>query len=324
MLSGKFKQLAVAAGLFLAVSPLTSAQSIQESDWYVQLDIQSLQNSQLRESVKPEANEGISIAESLLGEGFVKNTQYLTAFGDIKENNRKTVMARGNYAQSKTDLVKRFADLGLNEVSQIGGVEVYSGMLNELDIEHNSTTSVTTSKDSKVTVIKIQENSPSKFYLNAAFLNDSTLVVSPDKEELSKVISNGTNWNPEKADSLFEVVVDVEKAIVHGGVNVDEASEVVNFESISAKKLKQVSASYREFSGHVEVQVGLLAADTSTATKILSVVQGLLALKVLSENDPVVLNLLNGIQFEQNAESLRLVLSGPVESFKLLMKHANI
>ena len=153
----------------------------------------------------------------------------------------------------------------------------------------------------------------------AAFKSQDTFIMSQSVDQVKYWLNNENEWQPASQDSLFEVVVDIEESMMHGGVNLEEAAEYVNFESISAQKLKQFSVTYSESASDVEVQVGLKAADTSTANKVLSVAQGLLALSILSEQNPVVISLLSSVQIEQDAEDLLLILSGPVDSFEALI-----
>ncbi len=328
MIFKQIKQLLVGATVIafasLSLSPMLSASSIENADWYLNVDVQSLKNSQLKQELKIETDEGLSFVEALFGKSFIDSTAFITIYGSVEDDDQKTAYINGNYKAIREDLIKKVQNYGLQTKSEVNGITLYSGFLNIEAIkealnkwqhfnESNSEHEFSASKDDEI------EN---KVYV--AFLNDNNLLISLNENDITSVVKNDASWEPQNLENLFEVVVDIEKAMFHGGVNLEEASEVVEFESISAKKLKQFSASYQENNGIIELQAGLKAADTETATKILTVVQGLMALKILSENNQVVIDLLNSIQIEQNGENLTLTLVGSVQSFKALMDHAEL
>ena len=249
----------------------------------------------------------------------VDETRYVTMYGDIKSGTNKTILAKGNYAKSADDLIGKWQELGLTESQTFAGKSIYFGEIKKVnvDIKHGEHKGV--SKEIAIDEVAT-DLSKEERTVYAAFKTQDVVIMSQSLDQVKYWLDDENTWKPASQDSLFEVVVDIEESMMHAGVNLEEAAEYVNFESISAQKLKQFSVTYKESASDVEVQVGLKAADTNTANKVLSVAQGLLALTILSEQNPVVLNLLNSIQIEQDAEDLLLILAGPVDSFEALIK----
>ncbi|WP_196137655.1 hypothetical protein [Aliikangiella sp. G2MR2-5] len=327
------KQWVKIIGCALFVAALHSngvgAAQLPDSDWYLHVDIASLKNSQLREKISIESQdgvaEGLNVANQLLGKSFVNNTRYLTAWGDIKDKGDKSIFVQGSYAGKQSEIVENWKKLGLTKEINFDNTIIYHGFLNEISLREETASNVKRSEGSATDSQLVVDSSAKQKDLRevelfAAFLSESEVIVSLREEVIKQWLRGDYTWKPQSQGNLFEIVVDVEKSMMHGGVNLEEGAQSLNFESISAEKLKQVSGSYRENGSHLEFQLGLKAADMQSANKILAVVNGVLALKVLAENDPVALNLLNSIQISQDAESLLMKISGPVESFKALLK----
>ncbi|MCW8876694.1 MAG: hypothetical protein OQJ89_12915 [Kangiellaceae bacterium] len=292
---------------------------VSQSDWYLHVDVGALKLSSLRHKFGEEPGEGVSVLKSLLGDKVVDETRYVTMYGDIEDDANRTVLAKGNYAQSTDDLIGKWKELGLTGSQEFEGKPIYFGEIKKIKVDIKHGEHKGTSKEIEIDEIS-SDLSKEERTVYAAFKSKDVIIMSQSLDQVKYWLNNENEWKPASQDSLFEVVVDIEESMMHGGINLEEAAEYVNFESISAQKLKQFSVTYKESASDVEVQVGLKAADTGTANKVLSVARGLLALTILSEKNPVVLNLLNSVQIEQDAEELLLILAGPVDSFEALIK----
>ena len=113
----------LAAGLVVNSNAFAGSSSdsamVSQSDWYLHVDVEALKQSSLRHKFADQPDEGVSVLRSLVGDKVVDETRYITMYGDIKDKNNKTILAKGNYPKSGEDLISKWKSTRFKPVSGV-------------------------------------------------------------------------------------------------------------------------------------------------------------------------------------------------------------
>ena len=312
----------VASAQLHTVSTLADEQAVQpqQADWYLHMNVKALQASSLAAKFSDEKQDGMVALNTILGEEFVEKINYITVQGGMNDDKNKTLLINGDFSENQKLLNDKWKELGFTNETSFEENIIYSGSVRQLVLANKDKFKDIHIEESEEAIKEIESSEKLNRVIYSAFKTSNTIVISDNIDSVKYWLNEENVWEPSKQSNVFEVVVDIEKSLLHGGVNLDEASENYQFESISAKQLSQVSATYNESGGYADLQIGLETADSDTASRIKSVVYGLIALKTLSTNNQAVITLLSGFQLEQDAGNLVAKLSGPIESFQALFE----
>lgn len=315
------KYLLIATLIIFSHVQSSKATNMTASDWYLHMDVNALKQSVIGQKIAEEKSEEISRIKKVLGSELVDKVNYLTIQGGVSHSKPKIMLVQGDFVE--TALQQRLVKIGFELTEGLADKKIYSAKIKRLLLTVGEAVDKydNLSQEEKKNLAKLDDAEELEKIVYASVSSANSLLISDSIETLKQWVENSPEQSAKQQTGVFEVVVDIENALLHGGVNIDNASEAINFESISAEKLSQVSVTYNEVSGEAQLQLGLKSSSTQTATQIKSVVQGLVALKMLSESDPVIVDLLSSIQFEQNAGDLVVILSGPIDSFKAIVQH---
>ncbi len=323
--------LALSATLFSghAVADMSKTETVTaQEDWYLHLDVQALRNSALAIHVANKEASETNLFKAFLDEEIIDSVRYISFRGYLNQDDNKVMLVEGAFdsKNNRTTLASKLADLGF-DVSSIENGTIYQSDTKSI-IEHLRSVSQQVAKQypedaelqsmAKDMQVKIDFEDKDNKPVYLAFKSPTVIVASDNSQSVKHWLNTESQWTPTIQSNVFEVVVDVQKSLAHGGVNLNKESNDFQFESISAKQLSQVSGKYSENDGMVDIQVGLKTDSYDTATQIEAIVKGLLALKVLSNSNPEITRLLSNVQIERGHDSLTVSLSGPVESFKSL------
>jgi len=308
--------------VFASEASLQAAQP----DWYFQLDVNALKNSSLAAKVAAEKADAFGLLTAVVGEKLINDVNYVMVQGSAEENEDKMVLLKGDFLRHQSVLIDKWKELGLTNKTSFNGQTIYHGPLKDLVLKiketHDKMPVNIDDEQVEIEISKAGDFDDIDNTVYTALRADNSIIMSDKLANVKYWLSDDTEWKPSEQGGVFEVVVDIEKSLVHGGVNIDEASENFQFESISAKQLSQVSVTYSEDASDAEVQIGLRAEDMETASKIKSVAHGLIALMTLSNSDREINSILASIQFEQDGENLLFKVTGPIETLKTLLdKH---
>lgn len=313
------------SGHALAENSKNEAIQVQE-DWYLHLDVQALRSSALAIHVANKEASETHLFKAFLGEEIIDSVRYISFRGYLNQDDNKVMLVEGAFDKknNRNSLASKLKALGF-DVTDIDNGTVYQSDTKRI-IEHLRLVSQQVAKQhpqdkelqnmAKDMQVKVDFEDKDNKPVFLAFKSPTVLVASDNAESVKHWLKNESQWFPQTQSNVFEVVVDVQKSLAHGGVNLNKDSNNFEFESISAKQLSQVSGKYSENDGMVDIQVGLKTDSYDTATQIEAIIKGLLALKVLSNTNPEVTRLLSNVHIERGYDSLTVSLSGPVESFK--------
>ncbi|NVJ59511.1 MAG: hypothetical protein HWE27_03930 [Gammaproteobacteria bacterium] len=302
-----------------------SSQQSAQDDWYLHMDIAALRKSLLGKKLESEQSDGQKIIDEFFGKELSERVEYISVRGQLDKDDTKTLLIQGKFDEPALQklLHSKMKDIGFKTLSNSKVLKA-----EEKDIEQYVERTIKTLEEKKlinsedgekvnITIDK-DDNDISTIYLG--YKSNNILVFSESAAVVEQWLTSSKQWQPQNNSQVFEVVVDIQKSLMHGGVNIDSDSQNFEFESISASQLSQLSATYSENNGNIDIEVGLKTDSYETASQIEAVVRGLVALKMLSSAAPEANQLLRSMIFERNNDSLRLVLSGPIQSFEALSK----
>ncbi len=294
-----------------------------DHDWYLHMDIQGMKNSAIVQRENADSKDVIAVAKLLFGEKTYELLQSATAFGNIEnDSKRKVLLINGDFS-NREQLLAHWKTLGLNNGDTINQHQVYQIKVGDLfknlhaAAKESGLIKSKEEKDIDVVIDKPEAKAP----IYVALQSTDTVIVSDEMSQVEKWLNKNPSESKVNTDGMFEVVVDVQKAMMHAGVNLDDETNNINFESISAKQLSQVSVSYKENKAESTLQLGLKAESIEVASQIKMIVQGLIALKSLSNKNPEVAYLLSSIRMDQNGGDLLVTVSGSINAFKQLIEH---
>jgi len=300
---------------------------MQVPDWYVHVDLKALKQSFLMKQATVNDQQLPVMINEIVGKRLNDNAEFLSFRGFMDETKGQVVLLKGNFSEPsvKKELQELIADIGFRPL----GNGVYRAEEKDFEafaiktkdrLRAKKLVTITDDESMEIDVELTKERESKVKEVFAGFQSDNVLVFSNRQAQIKHYLASQSEWNPTSQSQVFEVVVDVQKSLMHGGVNIDESAQNFEFESISAKQLSQVSGTYKEREGMIDIEVGLQTDSLETAGKIEAVAKGLIALKMLSGSSQELNQLLSSIVFEREVDSLKILLSGPVESFEAIRK----
>ncbi|WMS87023.1 hypothetical protein [Pleionea litopenaei] len=310
---------ATAAVLSWSMISVSAEQKSNTPDWYLNFDVAGLRSSEIMQHKADDQKKAEQLIDLLLGEASAKSVQRAYAFGYVEEH--KVLILQGAFKSHANEIKQRWEALGFAQV-EAAPAGIYKVEAKKA-IERFASMAKAKGLVDGDSDIQIDDKSSSEGpkFIYSTMLGEQHLVFSDDLTLLQ--MQQAATLPKMDGSSIFEVVVDVKKALVHGGVNIDDLNQAnYQFESISAQQLSQVSVSYQEEGEYSKLQLGLKADTEEVANNIRSIAQGIIALKRLGTRDPVVLDVLNNIRFDQSGGDLLVTLAGPIASLKRLTDDA--
>ena len=253
--------------IIVLVTMLLSVQSnavgMKEASWYLNLDVHQLTNNEFVKYMHGKSeNNDFDIKQ------IPKEIDSIIMYGDSRGSDDATVVINGDFSQFS---IYDFAlDLIYKEE------ENAAKFITEKTVSHsNHDIQVLTIKDEK----KTNDESKTKDIYFAAINNDMS-VVGLNLDEVKSWIDNNYSVDDLSSGSIFSVLVNVESALAHMGMNLDKNSDMLHSEIF--KKVSEVSASVREVNDDMVLEVALTAVDAATATQLEQIISGLIAMNNLS------------------------------------------
>jgi hypothetical protein len=299
------------------ISTLAMADDAKPANWYVNIDVQQFQNSELSKHINIDDGKEVDVLSKILGQSVANKTKSITVYGSGDTNESATAVAQGDYAGRYNAIVENFQALGLtSKVTSKYGV-IYHGLLSKEELEKRF-------KQDEIDVeLDDEEGSEEKPQITYAGVKDSRyIVVSKSQADVEAWLAGSQTWPANANGAMFEVVVDVQQALLHGGVNLNAVNDI-EFESISAKQIKQVSVQYSETNQIIDVEIGLESHTVQTANQVTAVIRGLVALQSLASDNKDLKQLAGNLQVNQHGEKITLKLSGTAENFKNVLKDSD-
>lgn len=276
--------------LLLVSTFRSQASSYDEANWYLSVDV-----AQIKEKVLPllpketQPQDDFSLRDHLPQE-----VQKITLYGHTEKEDDVSVVLTGDFAafslnQYITDTVLQFKDESPITLTE--------------SIAHGGTVIDRFTADPK-------HGGDVEFF--SARLNNQMLVISLDQSEVKNWIDQRYNPAELYQSDLISLLVNVESAM--GKLGVDLSDHKRPFQSEMFTKVTQFSAAAYESGADLSIDLVLSTSDDATATQLVQVAQGLVAMNALSgatQEKPVLTTLLNGINISQQGTDLLVTTSVP-------------
>ncbi len=270
------------AFIFVAILGLqnANAQGVKDATWYLTMDVEELLKNQLINALKGEEIEA-KIPEQV---------KSITVYGDARGTENATLVMTGNFSGFS------LADHLLGLIEQEDGSKHH---VEESYITHN---------EQRITVLSVKDDD------HQPFKKGYFAEIDAQRSVASLQLSEVKNWIDHVYDdlqinqgSLFSVVVDIESALAHMGINLDDHGHMMHSQIF--KKVAQVSASLSETDDNVVLEVALTANDEASATLIEQVINGLIAMNNLSnanERNEIHALFMQNLSIEKNGNNVLL------------------
>lgn len=318
LLNNTFKNIKQRIGQLVIISMSFGIFGVYASEatpnWYLNFDVQGLRNSEIIKQKSPDERKALKLMDLLMGKSSAKLIEHASAFGFSE--NEKILILSGKFQSQQSAILQQWQRLGFESKSSYQGTAVYQSLAYQALVEYKKLAEQEglIGDDQEIDISPDDKDQQTIVY--AAFNGQNQVIFSDSQNTLQRQLSDKATALKSNNDSIFEVIVDVKKALLHGGVNLDEMEQdSVKFESISAKQLSQFSVSYSEQGNYSSLQLGLKADTQDVANSIKAIVQGIVAMKRLSTSDAQVIDLLNNIRFEQSGGDLLMTVAGSADAF---------
>lgn len=277
-----------------------NAQGIKDATWYLTMDVEELLNNQLINALKGQE----------LKEKIPEQVTSITVYGDATGSENATVVLTGDF--SNFSVAEHLLDLIEHED---GG-------------DHHVEESYITHNQQRITVLSVKDDDHQEF--KKGYFAE----IDANKSVASLQLSEVKNWIDHVYDeleinkgSLFSVVVDIESALAHMGMNLDDNAHMMHSQIF--KKVDQISASLSETDNNLILEVGLTANDEASASLIVQVINGLIAMNNLSnanERNEIHALFMQNLSIEKNGNDVLLTTYLPMNEINHmeLYKHLNI
>jgi len=292
----KIKVLACAglvASLFF--SQQTMAVNMANAGWYLHLDVQKVRNSDISKIVDKHDGDVQDFLDKVLGHEMNQQMKQLTVYGEKQENKDITVLIQGGFTNSAKQVffsnVQKAKDYSATKLAgQLVHQWLFDGMVysnnkdNYAVVDENNYQKNGEDHDKEVASIKMGKNDkPIRLY--ATEIDKSLVVISTDIDEVKSWIKGVYSEKQLKREGVLTVVVNLDKAMAHGAIDFDKNNMDMGFDSNIMKKVNQLSFSVAELKDSMHVEVGMVTKDEKVAQQVKNIVNGLLALKSLSEDN---------------------------------------
>jgi len=294
--------IAVFACTLAQAASITSSDLPQHSNWYVHVNLDLIQNSELgRQFAQETMDEALDEIEEKLGVDVSDEIEGVTVFGGELPINGS-----------------QFSD-GAVVLHGLISEETRSAILSELEEQDAE---VSSSFENGLTLYTVESNTESMSYedddgehqqislggresLYFSFGATQTLVTQSTEMMQMFIDANGYLGGFESVDPGALLVLQADRALIQGGANTT-AEIAGEWDSSVLKNLDAVAVVVAEENGGLQISAQLLANSEEVAMSVRNIVEGLVALKALNETDNPVGDILRNVRFENEGSVLHM------------------
>jgi len=239
--------------------------SINDATWYVSIDVDQIENNEIYKML--EANSDKSSGDfNVEFNKLPKEISYISIYGNAQGAEDATAVIHGDFSQ-----------FSINEY-------VLNFLYTQDDVSKLIKEDTITYKNNEIQVLKIDEDEGKQGdkLKNAYFsqINNDLTVISFNLDEVKNWLNHDYDNHDIIQGSLFSVVVDVQSALAHMGMNIEKNNHMMKSEIF--QKVSQASASVSQVNSDMVLDVALTTNDEATAIQIEQVINGLVAMSNLS------------------------------------------
>ncbi len=271
-------------GLCLLVSS-AFAVNMNDADWYLHVDVNSLKSGALAEFVKEKKNQHVGgddedldlFLNSSLGKEFKNQIQQITVYGDQAGYGDFTLIAQGSFTKEAKEAFFDKIKLG----SESSRSKFNGSTINKWTFDGYQSEQKDSDGHHKINIDLGDDDKP--LVLFSAEIDSKMIIVSKDVDEVKAWLKGSYSKKNLKGEGVFSVVVHLDRAIAHGALNLNDASDMdFGFDSKMMQKISQFSFSLREDDDNATIEIGLVASDEKVAVQLKNIANGLIALQSMA------------------------------------------
>jgi len=282
----------IVVGLYAVIGLCLLASSVfavnmNNAGWYLHVDVQSLKSGALAKIIeakrakdqqhdKKDVDKFLNIA---LGREFKNQIQQVTVYGDQAGYGDFTVIAQGPFTRDAKKAFFENIKLGNNSNnSKFKGTTIQEWIFEGFKSDEKDSDG-----DSKISISVNQEDKkPMRLY--SAEIDSKTIIVSKDQDEVKAWLKGTYSKKDLSREGVFSVVVHLDRAIAHGGLNFGEGIGDIDlgFDSKMMQKLTQFSFSLSQDDSDALIEIGLVATDEKVAIQLKNIANGLISLQAMA------------------------------------------
>lgn len=294
------------AGLGCAIAQAASLASSDlpaGSNWYVHINLDLVRNSEVgRQFVLETMDEALDEIQSELNIDIQNEIEGITIFGGElpvrgKRSNDGAVILHGAISEdTRAALVPALEKKGANiRTAFVNGLTYYT-----IENEDGGTTYGDGSGQESE-----EEYWDDREVIYFSFGSTQTLITSNLEMMQTFLAASGYLGGFERVDSDALLVLQADRALLQGGANTSVDIDV-DWDSSVLKNVDSVAVVVAEEQGGVQIDAQLTANSAEVAMSVRNIVEGLVALKALSDSDGVIGDVLRNVRFKNEGSVLNV------------------
>ena len=306
------------AGLTCAIAQAASLDSSElpaDSNWYVHINLDLVRNSDVgRQFVLETMDEALEEIQRELNIDIENDIDGITIFGGnlpVKGDglNDGAVILHGVISEeARADLVPALEQKGANiSTDFVNGLAYYT-------IENDDDGISYETEGGEVREVHWDDRELIYF----SFGNSQTLITSSLELMQTFLAASGYLGGFERVDSEALLVLQADRALLQGGANTSVEIDA-DWDSSVLKNVDSVAVVVAEDQGGVQIDAQLTANSAEVAMSVRNIVEGLVALKALSDSEGAIGDVLRNVQFQNEGSILNVsvpVSAEQIESLK--------
>jgi len=297
--------------------PLTAAAALdgselpEDSMWYVHVDFGEMRSTDVGKSLYGWLDDEVfSDIEDETGIDLDQEADRLTAFSTGKDG--FVMIVDGRFSQATRDKALAAAATAERFDTLKSRGKVYYHVQGDGD-------SRVVLDDGNVDIDGIDDE------LFFSFDVRNKLLVSSSEERIKALLDNGGKVAGQKSHDGALFVITAESSLIQAGLNTESIGDDdgEGFKSNVMRNTRQVAIMIADVAGKVAVEVQLLASEAATAESLASIVRGLIALQIFSDDmDPEIAEFLRNTRVDVNDTLLKISVALSPESVATVLDEA--
>ncbi len=292
----RFLLVLVLASLPLAVAAALKSDDLPgDSSWYIHIDLEEMRTTEAGKSLYAWLeSEVLDEVEDESGVDLGREVDNLTAFS-LGEDGFVMIM-NGRFSQETRDKAMAAAATAERFDTRKSGGKVYHRVQND---EHASVSLDNGNVD-------IEGLTDEMFF---SFDLKNKLVATSSEAEMKALLANGGKVSGQKSHAGALFVISAESSLIQAGLNTEnvDSGDDEGFKSNVMRNTKQIAVLVADVAGKVAIEAQLLASEAETAESLASIVRGLIALQIFSDDmDPEIAEFLRNTRVDVDDTLLKV------------------
>ncbi len=240
------------------------------ADWYLHMNIKAIKNGPLKELIQQRTadNNVDKILNTIFGKNIKDELEKFTIYGAHTGFKDFTLILQGDFSdKARKDFLSKMKAGKNHSTKKIAGQKLHHWSFDGYQ-----------SGDGDDFNINVADKPIELF---ATELNHRAFVISRDENEIKAWLNGKYNLQEFDRKGVFEVVVNLQNTLAHGGFNFGKEQIDLGFDSSVMKKVLQFSFSVSDRGENTAIEIGLVTKDKQIANQLKNIVNGLIALQAM-------------------------------------------